>query len=857
VIQPDDFSPEYPGLLVRHVDHLLRSAISPDVIRERGYVSVTKILPGKLADDTTPDESLPGEVPLGRYGFKQMQLVVPSLLIPLYGPEGSVVLHQLRPDTPRKNQSGDDIKYETPGRRNLRIDIPPRCIKDLGDPAVPLFITEGAKKADALASAGVCAINILGVWGWKGTNDKGGKTILADFDRIAFNDGRPVFLTFDSDIVAKPQVKMALDRLTEHLVRRGSRVKIVYLPQDKDGKKTGVDDYLATGHVISDVIALSQDAGTAPGDTRTRKSPGSGNYSIKESRHCKIYYNKQNDDWDQVPLCDFTAMITDDYQRDDGQDAKRWYTIRGRTSSGHELPEVNIEATRFASMQWLAEYWGSDAQVFPGSMNKEHVAAAIRDNSEIIRKRRYYTHTGWIEINGRRVFLTEAGAIGDESVVVDQDPRLKSYRIPKPAMDPATAFRGSLEFLDVAITDMTLPLWAAMYLAPLSSVLEPSFTIWCTGESGSYKSTISALALCHYGSFSAKHLPTSWDTTSNRLEYLLFLAKDIPCLVDDYAPMPDINGQRQLDNLVNRIVRNMGNRQTRGRLQAAGVAQKDYFPRGLLISSGEQVPGGHSISARYFQVPFTKDFVNMDQLTREQANTVTYRAAAYYYLDWLRDEWDELTRPMLKQWEGFRNLARSSQTDGVHSRLPEEVATLYMGLITGLMACVHYGAIDQARADELASQGWETLIRISASQDMLIREERPAEKYLEALRSLLGARKIFFRDKDSELESIPPNQTLVGWTDNMGHPGIMYLNEGIAYQMVHEFYSHSGQAMTMRPPAIKKDLIRQGHIAIPDISPNDKHMGTALIRIGTEIKRVMPLKREAIDPQYKPFSGGG
>jgi len=43
----------------------------------------------------------------------------------------------------------------------------------LGDPTIPLLITEGIRKADAAVSAGLCAVDILGVWNWRGRNEAG------------------------------------------------------------------------------------------------------------------------------------------------------------------------------------------------------------------------------------------------------------------------------------------------------------------------------------------------------------------------------------------------------------------------------------------------------------------------------------------------------------------------------------------------------------------------------------------------------------------------------------------------------------------------------------------------------------
>lgn len=123
----------------------------------------------------------------------------------------------------------------------------------LGDPRTPMWITEGQKKSDALASHGLCAIALLGVWGFKGKNPFGGTTILADFDAIAL-DGRDVRLVFDSDVMTKPQVRQALDRLTEHLQRKGAHVTAVYLPH-ADGTKVGVDDYLLS-HTVQELEGL-------------------------------------------------------------------------------------------------------------------------------------------------------------------------------------------------------------------------------------------------------------------------------------------------------------------------------------------------------------------------------------------------------------------------------------------------------------------------------------------------------------------------------------------------------------------------------------------------------------------------
>lgn len=94
----------------------------------------------------------------------------------------------------------------------------------------------------------------MGVWNFKGKNPFGGVTFLADLDYVALN-GREVRIVFDSDVMTKSEVRKALERLTEHLQRKGAHVSVVYLPQE-NGKKCGVDDYLAAGHTLADLEAL-------------------------------------------------------------------------------------------------------------------------------------------------------------------------------------------------------------------------------------------------------------------------------------------------------------------------------------------------------------------------------------------------------------------------------------------------------------------------------------------------------------------------------------------------------------------------------------------------------------------------
>jgi Domain of unknown function (DUF3854) len=139
-----------------------------------------------------------------------------------------------------------------PSGVKMDLDVPPGARDRLKDPNAPLWVTEGIPKADAAVSAGLCCVALLGVWNFRGTNDLGGKVALAAWENIALND-RLTYLAFDSDVMLKPEVHAALQRLGALLTTRGARVAYVYLRTRDDGGKVGLDDFLAAGGTVDDL----------------------------------------------------------------------------------------------------------------------------------------------------------------------------------------------------------------------------------------------------------------------------------------------------------------------------------------------------------------------------------------------------------------------------------------------------------------------------------------------------------------------------------------------------------------------------------------------------------------------------
>ncbi len=204
------------------------SSITAGIVAQRGYWTATE--PAELA----------------ALGFTRDQCRVPALVIPSHGVDGGIVTHQAKPDNPRRNDKGKIIKYETPAGSVMRLDICPiDSVREQLLGKSDLYITEGIKKGDSAAVRGLCCIALPGVWNWRGTNEQGGSTELADWDKVNVK-GRTIYIVFDNDVMVKPAVLKALRRLSGMLRRRGARSVVPIVP-NKEGHtgKLGLDDFFA------------------------------------------------------------------------------------------------------------------------------------------------------------------------------------------------------------------------------------------------------------------------------------------------------------------------------------------------------------------------------------------------------------------------------------------------------------------------------------------------------------------------------------------------------------------------------------------------------------------------------------
>src|SRR5215218_8992877 len=232
---PDDLLAKLRQRLDYKCQEIIRdSAIDPAVALERGYYLEKK------------------KRGLERLGFKRSQQRVPALVIPRINPSGDPIPPQIKLDNPlveERNGKSRLRKYETPAGTPVRLSVPPRAIPMMRDAQRTLYVTEGDKKADALASVGECCISLQGVECWR---------VPEDWEEVKLY-GREAVIAFDADVMVNPNVQKALQGLAAFLRERGALVKYLLWPERYRSTKVGIDDYLAAGGKIVDLYKTAQE----------------------------------------------------------------------------------------------------------------------------------------------------------------------------------------------------------------------------------------------------------------------------------------------------------------------------------------------------------------------------------------------------------------------------------------------------------------------------------------------------------------------------------------------------------------------------------------------------------------------
>lgn len=579
--------------------------------------------------------------------------------------------------------------------------------------------------------------------------------------------------------------RIMADRVARSAHPVTASVKVIHFEGNPKGYD--VSDYLAEGHTRADLLALVEPSpffDPKASETLT-PDPQGVPYRIKGGRLYRRVSTGEGITW--RPLSNFEAEIQRDELRDDGAHTARVYAVSGRGADGRAFPTVDVLASEFGRMAWIAEKWGARAIIEAENRATDYTRAAVQHLSKPV-EGTVFAHPGWRNLPGHGWCYLSADQVLSASgpvdgVVVKLERVAASIALPEPPAtdeERAGVVRMITErFLALGPDRLTVPLLAATIRAALCELAPADFSLWLTGPSGAFKTEMAAVCARFYGPAFDRLNLQSWTSTANALERSAFDHKDALFVPDDYAPQAGTRAQSELRDKAERVIRGAGNRSGRGRLGRDGRPLPVYEPRGLALVTGEDVPGGHSRTARIVVLEVSRGDISsraLSELQTAEGRALPSRAMSAFIQD-LAGRFDDERNAFADRVKGYRD---KLTTDEAHARTPDALAQLTSAWWLWIDFGKRCGAFDQVTAADLLQRASDALLQTVTDQVAQVAAEDAALRFMSALWA--GFRSGAFHANDAVSPEGPPkNLGAWGWRTREsiqrrsdGHDGTTY-----------------------------------------------------------------------------------
>lgn len=572
-----------------------------------------------------------------------------------------------------------------------------------------------------------------------------------------------------------------------------------------------------------------------------------------------------SDDGERILMANFTARIIKETRIFDGINSETVLTLNGWAANGSDkdhpvrLPDVEIAANSFGALAWVLNHWGVRAVIQPGSGIKDDLRAAIQlaSKPEVTT---IYKAIGWTKIDGQPAYLHAGGAItangNDASVTTRLPIELTKYNLTGDG-DIKAAFRASLELTKLAPEKVAWCLWAATY-APLYGPCD--FAIHLTGRSGTFKSELISLFQSHYGKdMDARHLPGSWSSTPNALEAQAFHAANAPFVIDDFVPVGTAWQVRSYQTSADKIIRAQGNQAGRARLTDTSGLQTTFYPRGIILSTGEDTPEGHSVRARMMINELSPGDIEPGKLSIAQKNRALYPVVIA-----------KLIQSLCKHMPEINGRAEDIRNECInigHTRTPPMIGRLIAAGEETLKWALVHKYITKAEHDQEVTNLRGAIYEAGEQQHHYLESTDPVEIFFGGLRQILAAGQGHLRTVNG---GIPLNAPTIGWTEESSTGDIptykshgpcvgwiswaddeLFLEANIGYSQIKKVV---GQDLTLTKQTLFKRLKDAGMLVRIDEA---RQRNTVRVTAESHPRQVLALSASAsLGQQEKPNEDG-
>jgi hypothetical protein len=256
--------------------------------------------------------------------------------------------------------------------------------------------------------------------------------------------------------------------------------------------------------------------------------------------------------------------------------------------------------------------------------------------------------------------------------------------------------------------------------------------------------------------------------------------------------------------------------------------------RALLVSTGEDVPRGHSLRARLVIIEIGKGDIDQTQLTQCQADGAAglYAAAMSAYIQWLSLRYETLRHALPRDLAAERDRLQNADS---HRRSPANLAHLILGVRYFLLFAEEVGAIDRQRYAELEEQAYQAVRELGQSQMAHHQDAEPTNHFFALLRACITSGRAHVAGVDGSKPASPgswgwelkqsiiipdaqggtrvegvysPRGNRVGWLDLDSEN--LYLDPDSSYAAAQQLANLKGESLAVTQRTLSKRLWEKG-----------------------------------------------
>jgi hypothetical protein len=591
-------------------------------------------------------------------------------------------------------------------------------------------------------------------------------------------------------------------------------------------------------------------------------APGLAHY-----HHAFFSIRETEDGIKTTPLSNFAFRILKHITKDSGGETTTFFELECIHQSGN-VRHVTVSTADFGGLSWVTRELPPTWIVYAGMSTAQKVRQAAQHLTEIegFETQTIYQFTGWTEVHGDHVYLHTYGGIGPDGprtdVETDLPGKLALVRLPAPTQGESLRPDAlmSLRLLDLGPMHITAPLFGMVPAAILSPFHTVDFAPQLWGRTGAFKTETAALIQRHWGAdFNKLNLVASWTGTANALERLAFQAKDMVAVFDDFQPEGTTSDQARMHATMQRLLRSAGNAAGRQRMNVDGSLRPEFYPRGLVLSTGEDLARGHSASGRSVAIEMSPGDIAPPVLSELQqaGNAGAFARVTASVIQWIAANWDLAGRAYRAGIT--QHVATLRAKPMAHTRNPETLGTLLAASAVWLEVLVKLKAITQEECDVALRRCAIGINEVGTAQADVIGNVDPVNQFLQLVAASLqsgdahlaatddngepnnctvyGWRMQMIRTSDGVLPDPRPQGVRIGWVDQRG----VFLIPEAALSVVQALGSRQGITIPWSAKTLGKRLVEAGKVLTrePDRSLQK-------IRVGGSMQRALHLAVEEI-----------